>query len=211
MALERVVTFAVPVFTVVLLHAVIVTGHPAYAFAALAFAPAAHLMIAFARGGGWRQKGILCATLFILAALQAATLVAGQDVARLIVVPPVIVHGALAWTFGRSLLPGREPLIHRFSRFSRGRVPAELTGYTRTLTIAWTVMFAAMAVIAAGLGVMAEPETWSWVVNIGMPAMSAVLFLGEHAYRAVVYRHLGHNSPLGTLRTLVRAETWTAP
>ena len=68
-----------------------------------------------------------------------------------------------------------------------------------------------MALVAALSAVMFPPKTWSWVANLGLPLFSAVLFLGEHAYRSVRFRHLGHNSPLTTLKTLTRPHLWMSP
>lgn len=205
------VRIAIPLLTIPALHAAVITGNVIYAPAVIAVAAAAHLVTAVRTGGSRGQKTGLAAGVAVLLGLQALVLFGDARFARAIALPPVLIHGWLAWYFGRTLVPGREPLIHRFSRFSRGHVPAELKGYTRRLTVAWTAMFVIMMILSAVIGASATPATWSWVVNIAMPLVAAAAFLADHAYRAVAYRHLGHNSPLRTLRTLARLETWTAP
>lgn len=203
--------FALPVLTIGLVHTAIVSGHATYTVAVIALMPVTHLILAWIDGAGWRRRAALAGVIAALALLQAVILNGGDHWVNLIKVPPVLIHGWLTWMFGRTLLPGQEPLIHRFSRFNRGVVPPELEAYTRRLTVAWTVLFAAMTLGSAALAVMAPSVTWSWIVNLGMPGLAALIFLGDHGYRALVYRHLGHNSPVGTLRTLLKTETWTAP
>ena len=94
---------------------------------------------------------------------------------------------------------------------SRGTLPSELEVYTRRLTMLWALGMLCMAIIATVAPLLATPKTWSWIVNIYLPLASATLFLGEHAFRAVRFRHLGKNSPLKTLQTLMRPQTWLTP
>lgn len=208
---NRHLLFALPVLTIGLLHTAIISGHASYAPAVIAIVPTTHLMLAWSQRASGRRKAVLAGVVAGLAVLQLVIVQGGSGFVDLVKIPPVLIHAWLAWLFGRTLLAGREPLIHRFSRLSRGAVPAELKSYTRWLTGLWAGMFAVMAVASAAFAVAAPSGLWSWVVNLGMPGFAAAVFLGDHAYRAVAYRHLGHNSPLGTLRTLLKAETWTAP
>lgn len=201
----------VPVSTIIALHVVVVSGHMAWAPAVLASLPAGHLALAFVSGATPGHKLALMTALALLVGLQILVLAGDPAFARAIALPPALIHGWLAWTFGRSLLPGNEPLIRRFSRMNRGTLPPELEGYTRRLTGVWAAMFVGMFGVSVAVGINGRPETWSWVVNIALPLATLAVFLGEHGYRAVVYRHLGHNSPLLTLRVLARRETWAAP
>ncbi|MEX0693203.1 MAG: hypothetical protein WD075_02045 [Rhodospirillales bacterium] len=211
MTVMQAVRLIIPCLTIAILHITIVSDHANLAPAAMALGPVGYLLLAFATGAAWRQKLGLTVVILGLAGLQILTLSGDNTLARAIAVPPILIQGWLAWVFGRTLLPGKEPLIHRISRLNRGRVPAELDDYTRRMTVLWTVMFVVMLVVSVTVGLAAEPDTWSWVVNIGLPATAATVFFTEHGYRAIKFRHLGHNSPLATLRTMIRPGTWIAP
>ena len=117
---------------------------------------------------------------------------------------PLAGNLALAWHFGSTLGPGREPLITRYTRADFGHVPGVLVGYTRRLTLAWTVFFlafsAANALTLAGLGPPAGPIA---AANL---ALSAVFFLGEHVVRAMLFPGLGPVGPGRTLRAIWRAD-----
>lgn len=211
MTVTQSVRLTIPCLTIVVLHITIISGHAAYATSAMALAPVGYFLLAVARGAEWRQIIGFALVIVGLAGLQALTLSGDDALARAIAVPPVLVQGWLAWTFGRTLLPGKEPLIHRISRLNRGgKVPLELDAYTRRMTVLWTAMFIAMLIMSAAVGFAAEPATWSWIVNIGVPIVATLVFLVEHAYRAIVFRHLGHNSPIATVRILLRPGTWVA-
>ncbi len=210
MTVTQAARIIIPCLAIAVLHITIVSGYAEFATSAMALAPAGYCFLAFATNADRRQKVGLIVAILCLAGLQVLVLSGDDMLARAIAVPPVLVHGWLAWTFGRTLLPGEEPLIHRISRLNRGIVPAELDAYTRRITIFWTALFIVMMIVSAAVGLAAEPDTWSWVINIGIPAISVTVFLVEHGYRAIVYRHLGHNSPVSTLRTMLRPGTWIA-
>lgn len=210
MTVTQAARIIVPCLAIAVLHITIISGYAEFAASAMALAPVGYCLIAFATGAGGRQKAGLIAAILCLVGLQALAISGDDTLARAIAVPPVLIQGLLAWTFGRTLLSGEEPLIHRISRLNRGVVPAELEAYTRRVTVLWTVLLIVMMAVSAAVGLTADPDTWSWVVNIGMPAVSVTVFLVEHGYRAIVYRHLGHNSPVSTLRTMLRPGTWIA-
>ncbi|MDF1749507.1 MAG: hypothetical protein P1V34_11615 [Alphaproteobacteria bacterium] len=202
---------AIPGLTIVGVHICIVTGHGVYAISCLAAAAALHLVLSIWSGFDRRVVLILAGIVMALVLIQVIILQGEQEWAQIIALPPVLIHGWLAWMFGSSLLPGREPLIRRFSRLHRHGLPPELEVYTRRLTVLWTTMLSVMTVLSLALGLFADPHLWSWSVNIAMPVFAASMFLLEHAYRGIVYRHLGQNSPYHTLRTLLRPDTWIAP
>jgi len=201
---------AIPVLTIVGVHICIVTGNGIYALSCLTVAVALHLFLSYRAGFDRRILFILIGIIMVLLVLQSIILQGQKDWANIVALPPVLIHGWLAWMFGSSLLPGREPLIRRFSRLSRGTLPPELETYTRRLTVIWTVMLTIMTVVSLLLGLFAPLPVWSWTVNIAMPVFSASIFLLEHAYRGIAYHHLGKKTPYHTLRTLLRPDTWIA-
>ncbi|MBR0682721.1 hypothetical protein GXW74_19675 [Roseomonas eburnea] len=117
---------------------------------------------------------------------------------------PLAGNLALAWHFGATLRPGRDPLITRYTRFEHAEVSAGLARYTRRLTLLWAGFFllcaAVNAATLAGHGPAAGPFA---VFNLGL---AAAFFLGEHLARAVLFPELGRARPSRTLRAVWRAE-----
>ena len=125
--------------------------------------------------------------------------------AWLLAVPPVVIYLALAVWFGRTLLPGRVPLISRFASLERGDLEPVLARYTRRLTAIWTAFFLAMATLAAVLAVLADGHTWSLFTNGLSYLLMGVLFFGEYAYRRLRYSEFRHASLPRMIRMLVAA------
>jgi len=124
--------------------------------------------------------------------------------AALLAMLPLAGNLLLAWHFGATLRPGREPLITRYTRAEHGRLSLELAAYTRRLTVAWTVFFLAFAAVnaltLAGLGPAPGPSA---VANV---ALSALGFLAEHPVRRALFPALGPATPWNTLRAIWRAD-----
>jgi uncharacterized membrane protein len=110
----------------------------------------------------------------------------------------------LAWHFGATLRPGREPLITRYTRAEQGFVAPGMAVYTRRLTWLWTMFFLAFAtanlLTLAGIGPAPGPSA---VANV---ALSLLLFLGEHPVRRALFPGVGPATPLSTLRAIWRAD-----
>ena len=73
---------------------------------------------------------------------------------------PALLPALAATAFGASLRRGREPLITRFARISEGAAAltdAAAARYTRAVTAAWTLLLAAMALVALLLITLAVP------------------------------------------------------
>jgi uncharacterized membrane protein len=139
----------------------------------------------------------------IAAALLA--LLAWVPTEELLKVPPVIIYLALAAWFGRTLLPGRQPIISRFASLERGELEPVLARYTRRLTVMWSAFFAVMAVTSAALALFADAESWSLFTNGLNYLLMALLFVGEYAYRRVRYSQYEHASFPRMLRMLFTA------
>ena len=139
-----------------------------------------------------RAVGAICAVVLYALVSRVALRSLPEDAALLkwaVVLPPVLIDLALCWLFGRTLRRGAEPLITSFARHARGGdLPPELRGYTRRVTLAWTLLFAAMAAVAAWLAVSGPLRAWSLFVYVGSPTLVAALFLGEFAWRRVRFR-----------------------
>jgi uncharacterized membrane protein len=119
--------------------------------------------------------------------------------------PPVIIYLALAAWFGRTLLPGRQPLISGFASLERGELEPVFARYTRRLTVMWSAFFAVMAVVSAALALLADAEAWSHFTNGVNYVLIALLFFGEYAYRRVRYSQYRHASLLRMIQMLLTA------
>lgn len=121
----------------------------------------------------------------------------------LLFAPSVIINGALAIFFGASLRPGRQPVIDVFARLEQGDVlQLDLASHARSVTWTWTVLLAAIAVLAFALAIWASLVTWSLFANVVNYALIAALFIGEYLYRRVRFRHYRHASPATMLRNV---------
>ena len=145
----------------------------------------------------------LWGALVIAATLGYETLVhfafTRADVQLLLVVPLAgLPHAAaylfLLWLFGRTLLPGNEALITSVARRFYGSLPSYLEGYTRRLTAAWCLFFAAQLVASAVLLAFASYEAWSLFVNVLNLPLVAAMFAGDYLCRVVRFRGLPHAS-----------------
>lgn len=119
-------------------------------------------------------------------------------------------YPAAFWTmvfaarFAFTLLPGREPLISRYSRFDTSRDPAAQASYTRGLTALWAALLTGFA----ALYVIAGLRDWS----VGPIALAQLVFcvgffLAEHMERNRRFPQDGKATPLRTIRAIRRAET----
>ena len=134
-------------------------------------------------------------------ALLAASVLYAPEV--LLFAPPVVINAALAAFFGSSLRAGREPVISLFARLEQGGdLPPDLARHARIVTWLWTLLLSGMAATALALAALAPLETWSLFANVVVYALIAALFVGEHLYRRVRFRHYRHASLAGLLRNV---------
>lgn len=117
---------------------------------------------------------------------------------------PVAFIGLVAWMFGRTLRPGRIPLITRIvtvlDDVPVARMEPELAAYTRALTLGWTAMLLVLAAVNLALAMIATPDgllaglglrppvaitrtQWSWFANLFNYGLIAAFFVIEFQYR----------------------------
>jgi uncharacterized membrane protein len=109
-------------------------------------------------------------------------------------VPHAAAYCFLLWFFGRTLRHGKEPLISRLARRVHGGLPPYMEVYTRRVTAAWCVFFAAQLVVSALLFAFASLHAWSLFINIVSFPLVALMFAGEYLYRVTRYRNYPHAS-----------------
>lgn len=104
----------------------------------------------------------------------------------------------LAFFFGRTLLPGRTPLITRIALVSDPDLPLALQRYARRLTAVWCAYFVLAALLA-----LAFASSGGWL-GLLVGAGSIVLFVGEHRLRP----HLFPGQDFPSLRQQL-TDTWS--
>lgn len=130
--------------------------------------------------------------------------------ALLLLAPPVAFTALLSWWFGRSLRPGKVPLISRIVSGLEGCEPAglkpELKHYTRRLTAIWAALLAGLSLANGLLALIAVPDgvlmrlghppllsvsqdAWSWFANLLNYGIVGGFFIGEYLYRKRRFRN----------------------
>jgi uncharacterized membrane protein len=120
--------------------------------------------------------------------------------------PPVLVPAFLAWFFGQTLLPGHTPLIEQLVHMLHApdAVPEDAAlVYARRLTLAWTVLFVALASTNLLLAVFAEPEQWSLFANLIAYVIVVAFFAVEYAYRRRRFPHQPYRNMLEFVQRLL--------
>lgn len=101
--------------------------------------------------------------------------------------PHAAIYSFLLWLFGRTLLRDREPLITTVARRVHGRLEPEIEAYTRRVTQAWCLFFAAQLAVSALLLAFVPLPVWSLFVNLLNAPLLVLMFAGEYLYRVMRY------------------------
>jgi uncharacterized membrane protein len=102
---------------------------------------------------------------------------------RAALLPPVLVSLALLWSFGRSLAPGRMPMIERFARRIDGDLSPARVAHCRGVTRVWCAFFASNAAVTTALALAAPVSWWAlWTGALTYVAIGALLG-GEYLLR----------------------------
>lgn len=160
----------------------------------------------------WRSHSAVAAAVWVgLAGLLLVPAAAGHAALALMALP-VVFLGGVSWVFGRTLKRGAEPLVSRFVRVIEGEARLNLPGvraYTRGVTIFWTVVLGAMALLSLALALFAEPGGWfatfrwpvplavpgsilAWYPEVGCWSVLLLAFVGEYLFRRWYLRAIPH-------------------
>lgn len=120
-------------------------------------------------------------------------------------VPPLASFGLFLWFFGRTLAPGREPLVTAIARFVHGTLTPEIERYTRGVTVAWCAFFAGMAAVSIALAALAPLAVWSLFANLLAYPLVALMFAGEYAVRRRRFPDYRHVPPAVLARRIAEA------
>lgn len=92
-------------------------------------------------------------------------------------------YGLLAFGFGRSLGPGDTALCTRLADRLHGPLTPRELRYTREVTAAWAIFFAALTLAILSLYLFAPLAIWSLFVNFIALPLVALMFVAEYAVR----------------------------
>ena len=111
----------------------------------------------------------------------------------------------LALLFGGSLRPGHVALITQLALLAHdGHISVRTSRYTHGLTWAWTVFFAAMALVSTALFLMAAPAVWSLFANVLVAPLVAAMFVGEYGVRVLALPAHERTGPLQAVTAFMR-------
>lgn len=167
------------------------------------------ILAAWLLSGKWPFHRRVLALAAILALAAAATAFSGMPARAISLAVTGGCHAMayaalLAW-FGASLRPGHEPVVTRVARRVRRATPDKVLRYTRQVTIAWCVFFAAQLALSAALLLTASVAAWSTFVTLLNLPLIIAMGLAEFGCRMILFRHEGHTSLVDTLSALRRA------
>jgi uncharacterized membrane protein len=173
---------ALSVAFAVLAHAALIEGTPPAVGAGVSVVPLA--LVAWL---GLRRKRSAAVLLTAIAFAGVAVWVSWGVLERhfpdVLFMEHALTNFALAVVFGRTLSAGRESLITTFARLVHGELPPEVERYTRRVTLAWTIFFAAMFAVSCALYLSGERAAWSVFANFATPAGVGSMFAIEYFVR----------------------------
>ena len=109
---------------------------------------------------------------------------------------------ALAVLFGRSLAPGRKPLVSRFAEHLHGPLTPLQIRYTRRVTAAWTLNFLLVAAASVALFFSTSFAHWTEFAWFSALPLSLFWFLLEFVCRCFVIPKHERSSFMDTLRVV---------
>jgi uncharacterized membrane protein len=135
--------------------------------------------------GAWRAKHrwlSVGATLLFVALCAAGLSGAHVSAQALYLAQHVGVNLFLGAWFASTLRPGAQALISQLAARVRHLTPGKAV-YTRKLTFAWVVFFAAIVAVSVALFTLAPFDTWALFANVVTPVAVVSMFVGEYLLR----------------------------
>lgn len=113
-------------------------------------------------------------------------------------------------TFARTLIAGRQPLCTRLAEAVHAPLTPQQEIYTRQVTLAWTLFFAAMASASTLLFFLAPLTAWSVFDNFLTLPLVALMFIAEYWVRRRVLPDMQHAHILDAVRAFRNTSARTA-
>lgn len=102
--------------------------------------------------------------------------------------------------FARTLIAGRQPLCTHFAEIIHATLTPQQETYTRQITVAWSVFFAAMALVSTTLFFLTPLSTWSVFANFMTLPLVALMFIAEYGVRRWALPNMQHVHILDAVR-----------
>ena len=147
-----------------------------------------------------RRLIMLGALALLCAAMSAAWSVLENHFELVYWLQNIAMQLVLLMTFGRTLIAGRKPLCTFFAEELYGPITPQHEIYTRQVTVAWTLFFAAMAVASTLLFFLGPLTLWSVFANFLTLPLVALMFLAEYGVRKLVLPDIQHMRILDAVR-----------
>jgi uncharacterized membrane protein len=98
-----------------------------------------------------------------------------------LLLPPILLPGALAWAFGQTLVAGQVPLVERLARAVHAPEPLndEMIVYTRRVTLCWALLLGVIALGNAILAANMSPGGFLEAANLRAPWPVSPAFFGR--------------------------------
>ena len=138
----------------VLAHIAALTGRPDLIAASIG------LLVVLVLLPSRRDGRLLAWTALVGAGYGLHAAVGSGSAVSLLMLPPVLLNGFMAWLFGHTLRNGQMPLIERAARAMRGSgavLDDDVVGYARGVTQVWTALFVVLAAVNLVLAALARP------------------------------------------------------
>lgn len=107
--------------------------------------------------------------------------------------------------FARTLFGGRKPLCTRFAETVHAPLSPQHVVYARQVTVAWSVFFAAMALVSTLLFFLTPLATWSIFANFMTWPLVALMFIAEYWVRKWLLPEMRHAHILDAVRAFRNA------
>ena len=177
------------------------SGHPSSWGVALALAPLSLVAVLglWRMPQRWLAAGLACA---LLGLLVWAWPFLTHRIATLYFLEHTGVYTLLATVFARTLTGPGESLVTQMARRVHGGVLSDhQRRYTRQVTLAWSLFFAAMVLVSVGLFIWGPLKVWSAYATLLGGPLIGVMFVGEWLVR----RWALPNEVRATLKEMVGA------
>lgn len=112
--------------------------------------------------------------------------------------------GLLGWMFGSTLRASRVPLVTRLAATSHPAMSDGLRRYTRAVTLAWTMFFAATACLSLLIFRLDTLPEWALFASVWTPALVVAMFVAEYAVRRVAVPPVERSGPWEAVRAYLR-------
>lgn len=194
----------------VLSHFAAADSHPDPLDAAVAIAP----LLALAGLLAWRSPQRPWMLLLFLAGCTTLYGLSGwlvQHYNWVFLLQHVGFQALLGLTFGRSLRAGQVPMVSRFAAIVHGGLSPALARYTRQVTWAWTLYFAAITSVSLLLFWLAPVTVWSVFANLLNLPLLVLMFAAEYIARLCLLAPSDRAGPLEAIRAYRQASSSTVP